>query len=94
MLFLVVNGGGSLNTATVGSSNDESTFVGASNVGSATAGGFVTSVVVEHPSVEPSNAPPAVVTVAAVANRKKSKVAQQGHKVTQCWHKTLFWVPC
>ena len=27
-------------------------------------------------------------------NRKKSKVAQQGHKVTQCWQKTLFWVPC
>ena len=27
-------------------------------------------------------------------NRKKSKVAQQGHKVTQCCNKTRFWVPC
>ena len=25
---------------------------------------------------------------------KNPKWAQQGHKVTQCWHKTLFWVPC
>ena len=43
-----------------------SVFVGASNIGSVAAGGVVTSVVVESPSVYPSNAPPAVVTVAAV----------------------------
>ena len=66
LLFSVVKGGGSLNTTTVGSSNDASAFVGASNIGSVGAGGVVTSVVVESPSVYPSNTPPAVVTVAAV----------------------------
>ena len=66
LLFSVVKGGGSLNTATVGSSEDVSTFVGASNVGSVAAGGVVTSVIVESLSVDPGNAPPAVVTVAAV----------------------------
>ena len=39
-------------------------FVRASNVGSVAAGGVVTSVLVDSPSVDPSNAPPAVVTVA------------------------------
>ena len=34
--------------------------------GSMAARGVVTSVIVESPSVDPSNAPPAVVTVAAV----------------------------
>ena len=66
LLFLVVEGCVSLNTATVGSSEDVSVFDGASNVGSVAAGCVVTSVVVESPSVDPSNAPPAVVTVAAV----------------------------
>ena len=66
LLFSVVKGGGSLNTTTVGSSNNVLTFVGASNVGSVAAGGVVTSAVVESPSVYPSNAPPAVVTVDTV----------------------------
>ena len=66
LLFLVVKGGGSLNTATVGSSEDVLMFVGASNVGSVAGGGVINSVVVEYPSVDPGNAPPAVVTVAAV----------------------------
>ena len=66
LLFLVVKGGVSLNTATVGSSKDVLVFDGASNVGSAAVGGVVTSVVVESPSVDPINVPPAVVTVAAV----------------------------
>ena len=66
LLFLVVMGGVSLDTATVGSSEDVSVFVGASNIGSVAAGGVITSVIVESPSVDPSNAPPAVVTVAAV----------------------------
>ena len=66
LLFLVVKGGVSLNTAAVGSSKDVLAFVGASKVGSVAAGGVITSVVVELPSVDPSNAPPAVVTVAAV----------------------------
>ena len=43
-----------------------SVFIGASNVGSVAAGGVVTSVVIEYPSVDPSNALPAVVTVATV----------------------------
>ena len=64
--FLVVKGGVSLNTTTVGSSEDVSAFGGASKVGSVAAGSVITSVVVESPSVDPSNAPPAVVTVAAV----------------------------
>ena len=66
LLFSVVKGGVSLNTATVGSSEDVLVFNGASNVGSVAVGGVITSVVVESPSVDPSNAPPAVVTVAAV----------------------------
>ena len=66
LLFSVDKGGVSLHTATVGSSDDVSAFIGASNVGSVAAGGVVTSVVVESPSVDPSNVPPAVVTVAAV----------------------------
>ena len=66
LLFSVVKGGGSLNTATVGSSKDVSAFVRASNIGSVAAGGVVTSVVVESLSVDPSNVPPAVVTVATV----------------------------
>ena len=66
LLFSVVKGGVSRNTATVGSSNDVSVFIGASNVGSVAAGGVITSVVVESPSVDPCNAPPAVVAVAAV----------------------------
>ena len=66
LLFSVVMGGGSLNTATVGSSEDVLTFVGASNLGSVATGGVVTSVVIESPSADPGNAPPAVVTVAAV----------------------------
>ena len=66
LLFLVVEGGVSLNTATVGSSEDVSVFIGASNVGSVAGGGVVTSVIVESPSVDPSNVPPAVATVAAV----------------------------
>ena len=66
VVVLVIKGGGSLNTAAVGSSEDVSTFVGASNVGSVAAGGVITSVVIESPSVDPSNVPPAVVTVAAV----------------------------
>ena len=59
LLFLVVKGGDSLNTATVGSSEDVLVFDGASTVGSVAVGGVVTSVVVESPSVDPSNAPPA-----------------------------------
>ena len=66
LLFSVVEGGGSLNTATVGSSNDVSMFVGASNIGSVAAGGVITSVLIKSPSVDPSNVPPAVVTGAAV----------------------------
>ena len=66
LLFSVVKGGGSLNTTTVGSSNNASMFVRASNVGSVAAGGAVTSVVIKSLSVDPSNVPPAVVTVAAV----------------------------
>ena len=66
LLFLVVKGGVSLNTATVGSSEDVLVFNRASNVGSVAVGGVVTSVIVEYPSVDPGNAPPAVVTVAAV----------------------------
>ena len=66
LLFSVAKGGVSLNTTTVGSSEDVSAFVGASNVGYVAAGGVVTSVIVKSPSVDPSNAPPAVVTVATV----------------------------
>ena len=66
LLFSVVQGGVSLNTATVGSSEDVLVFDGAPNVGSVAVGGVVTSVVVESLSVDPSNTPPAVVTVAAV----------------------------
>ena len=66
LLFSVVKGGHSLNTTTVDSSKDVLVFVGASNVGTVAAGGVITSVVVESPSVDPSNAPPAVVTVATV----------------------------
>ena len=66
LLFSVVKGGVSLNTATVGSSEDVLAFVGAYNVGSVGAGGVVTSVVVESPSVDASNVPPTVVTVATV----------------------------
>ena len=64
LLFLVVKGGVSLNTATEGSF--VLAFVGASNIGSVPAHGVVTSVIVESPSVDPSNVPTAVVTVAAV----------------------------
>ena len=66
VVFLVVKGGVSLNTATVGSSEDVLVFDGASNVGSVAVGGVVTSVVVESPSVDCSNAPQTVVAVAAV----------------------------
>ena len=66
LLFSVVKGGVSLNTATVVSSEDVFVFDGASNVGSVAVGGVITSVVVESPSLDPSNAPPAVVAVAAV----------------------------
>ena len=66
LLFSVVTGGVSLTTATVGSSEDVLVFDGASNIGSVAVVGVVTSVIVEYPSVDPSNAPPAVVTVAAV----------------------------
>ena len=66
LLFSVVEGGVSLNTATVGSSKDVLVYDRASNVGSVAVGGVITSVVVESPSVDPSNAPPAVVTVATV----------------------------
>ena len=66
LLFSVVKGGVSLTTATVCSSEDVLVFDGASNVGSVAVGGVVTSVIVKSPSVDPSNAPPAVVTVAAV----------------------------
>ena len=30
----------------------------------------------------------------AKPNYTSTKVAQQGHNVTQCCNKTLFWVPC
>ena len=66
LLFLVVKGGVSLNTATVGSSEDVLVFDRASNVGSVAVGGVVTSVIVESPSVDPSNVPPAVETAATV----------------------------
>ena len=66
LLFSVVKGGVSLNTAAVGSSEDVLVFDGASNVGSVAVGGVITSVIVESPSVDPSNAPPAVVTVGAI----------------------------
>ena len=66
LLFSVVKGGVSLTTATVGSSEDVLVFDRASNVGSVAVGGAVTSVVVEYPSVDPSNVPPAVLTVATV----------------------------
>ena len=66
LLFLVVKGGVSLTTATVGSSKDVLVFDRAPNVGSVAVGGVETSVIVESPSVDSSNAPPAVVTVAAV----------------------------
>ena len=66
LLFSVVKGGVSLNTATAGSSEDVLVFDGASNVGSMAVGGVITSVIIESLSVDPSNAPPAVVTVAAV----------------------------
>ena len=66
LLFLVDKGGVSLSTATVGYSNNASTFVGGSNVDSVAAGVVVTSVIVESPSVDPSNGPPAVMTVATV----------------------------
>ena len=41
-------------------------FVGASKLGSVAPGRVVTSVAIKSPSVDPSNAPPAVVAVAAV----------------------------
>ena len=66
LLFSSVKGGVSLTTATVGSSEDVLAFVGTSNVGSGGAGGVITSVVVESPSVDPSTEPAAVVMVAAV----------------------------
>ena len=66
MLFLVVKGGVSLTTAAVGSSEDVLVFDRASNIGSVAVGGVVTSFVVEYLSVDPSNEPPPVVTVAAV----------------------------
>ena len=66
LLFSVIKGGVSLNTTTVGSSEDVLVFVGASNIGSVAAGGVVTFVIVESLSVDPINEPPAVVTVAAV----------------------------
>ena len=66
LLFLVVKGCVSLNTTTVGSSEDVLVFIGASNVDSGAAGGVVNSIIIESPSVDPSNVPPAVVTVAAV----------------------------
>ena len=65
-MFSVVKSGVSLYTTTVGSSEDVLAFVGASKVGSVAAGGVITSVVVESPSVDPSNVPLAVVMVAAV----------------------------
>ena len=66
LLFLSVKGGVSLTMTTVGSSKDVLASLGASNVGSVGAGGVVTSVIVESLSVDPSNVPAAVVTVAAV----------------------------
>ena len=65
-LFSVVKGGVALATATVGCSKDVLVLDGASNVGNVAVGCIETSVVVESPSVDPSNAPPPVGTVAAV----------------------------
>ena len=65
-LFSVVKGGVALATATVGCSKDVLVFDGASNVGNVAVGCVETSVVVESPSADPSNAPPPVGTVAAV----------------------------
>ena len=65
-LFSVVKGGVSLATATVGCSKDVLVLDGASNVGNVAVGCVETSVVVESPSVYPSNAPPPVGTVAAL----------------------------
>ena len=65
-LFSVVKGGVSLATATVGCSKDVLVIDGASNVGYVAVGCVETSVVVESPSVDPSNAPPPVGTVAAL----------------------------
>ena len=66
LLFSVVKSGVSLATTTVGSSKDVLVFDRASNVGNVAVGCVETSVVVESLSVDPSNAPPAVVTVATV----------------------------
>ena len=66
LLFLVVKGGVSLATATVGCSKDVLVLDGASNIGNVAVGCVETSVVVESPSVDPSNAPPPVGTVGAV----------------------------
>ena len=66
LLFSVVKGGVSLNTTTVGSSEDVLVFDGASNVGSVAVGGVVTYVIVESLSVDPSNVPPTIVTVVTV----------------------------
>ena len=65
-LFSVVKGGVALATATVGCSKDVLVLDGASNVGNVDVGCVETSVVVESPSADPSNAPPPVGTVAAV----------------------------
>ena len=65
-LVLVVKGGVALATATVGCSKDVLVLDGASNVGNVAVGCVETSVVVESPSADPSNAPPPVGTVAAV----------------------------
>ena len=66
LLFSVVKGRVSLATTTVGCSKDVLVLDGASNVGNVAVGCVETSVVVESPSVDPSNAPPAVGTVVAV----------------------------
>ena len=66
LLFSVVKGGVSLATATVGCSKDVLVLDGASNVGNVAVGCVKTSVVIEYPSVDPSNAPPPVGMVAAV----------------------------
>ena len=66
LLFLVVKGGVSLATTTVGCSEDVLVLDRASNVGNVAVGCVETSVVVESPSADPSNAPPPLGTVAAV----------------------------
>ena len=65
-LFSVVKGGVAFATATVGCSKDVLVLDGASNVGNVAVGCVKTSVVVESPSADPSNAPPPVGMVAAV----------------------------